>query len=250
MPSSSERIRVIFDTAHNGYENMAIDESLLLNSAEPTLRLYFWSPPAVTIGYFQSMREEVNVEVAKSKGVDLVRRITGGGAVYHKYEITYSFIAPKNMFPGSILSSYRKICYPLVVTLKKLGLNAEMGGVNDVLVNGKKISGSAQTRKYDKILQHGTLLMDVDVDEMFEILIVPAEKTKDKVISDVKQRVTSLRHCNIHISKEELAEIIAESFAEFFEFEVYEDSLSSTELKTAEQLRVEKYEREEWNFRR
>lgn len=250
MSKSSERIRVIFDEAHNAYENMAIDESLLLNADEPTLRLYFWKPPAVSIGYFQSMREEVNVEFAKSHGIDLVRRITGGGAVYHKHEITYSFVAPKEMFPGSIISSYRKICYPLLVTLKKLGLNADLGGVNDVLVEGRKISGSAQTRKYGKILQHGTLLIDVNVEEMFQVLRVPSEKIKDKAISDVKQRVTSLKSHNVEIDLHELAKIIAESFAEFFELRMYEDKLSHSELKAANNLKVEKYERDEWNFRR
>ncbi len=250
MPNSSKSLRVVFDTEHNAYENMAIDEALMFLSPQITLRLYFWKPPAVSIGYFQSMREEVDVEKARKMGVDLVRRITGGGAVYHKHEITYSFVAPKDMFPGSVLSSYRKICYPLVLTLRKLGLHGQIGGVNDIVVEGKKISGSAQTRKRGRILQHGTFLMDVDVDEMFQLLLVPSEKLKDKMIEDVKKRVTSLRHLGVDIDREELAKVMAESFAEFFEMEIEEIPLTNEEMKLAEKLRVEKYERDEWNFRR
>jgi len=250
MLNSSKSLRVVFDKEHNAYENMGIDEALLYLSPQPTLRLYFWNPPAVSIGYFQSMREEVDVEKARKMGVDLVRRITGGGAVYHKYEITYSFVAPKEMFPGSILSSYRKICYPLVLTLRKLGLNAEIGGVNDVVVNGRKISGSAQTRKKGRILQHGTLLIDVDVDEMFQLLLVPSEKLKDKIVRDVKKRVTSLKHQGVEVDREELAKIMAESFSEFFEMEIEESRLTNEEMELAEKLRVDKYERDEWNFRR
>ncbi|MCD6275845.1 MAG: lipoate--protein ligase family protein, partial [Thermoplasmata archaeon] len=89
-------LRVIFDGKNKAAWNMALDESLLYHLKEvgPTLRLYGWAPPAVSIGYFQSMEEEVNVEKAREMGVDVIRRITGGGAVYHKYELTYSIVMP------------------------------------------------------------------------------------------------------------------------------------------------------------
>lgn len=243
-------LRVIFDTKHRAYWNMGFDESLLahLDEIGPTLRLYGWVPPAVSIGYFQSMEEEVNVDKAKELGVDLIRRITGGGAVYHKYELTYSIVLPA--FKGRILDSYHVIDMAIIKALKKLGLDAEHHGINDVIVNGKKISGNAQTRKYGGLLQHGTLLMDVNVEEMFEILRVPEEKLKDKMIDDVKHRVTSLKSEGVDVEFEELQKLMAESFQEALNANIYEEDVPQKIYDYAHSLEVNKYATHEWNFRR
>ena len=243
-------ILVLYDELHNAYWNMAFDESLLvhLNDIGPTLRLYGWKPPAVSIGYFQNMNEEVNVEKAKEKGVDLVRRITGGGAVYHKYEVTYSIVIPE--IPGRILDSYRVIDMGIVKALRSLGLNAQHHGINDVIVDGKKISGNAQTRKYGGLLQHGTILMDLNVDEMFSILRVPEEKLKDKTIENVKHRVTSLKHLGIEIEFEELQKTLADGFRDALNANLYEGKVENNVIDYAKKLEEEKYETHEWNFRR
>ncbi len=243
-------LRVIYDSKYNAFWNMGFDESLLthLDEIGPTLRLYAWDPPAVSIGYFQSMEEEVNVEAAKERGVDLVRRITGGGAVYHKYELTYSIVLPP--FKGRILDSYHVLDMAIIKALQKLGLNAEHHGINDVIVNGKKISGNAQTRKYGGLLQHGTLLIDVNVDEMFEILRVPEEKLKDKAIDNVKHRVTSLKNEGVDVEFEELQKLMAEGFKEALNAELYEEEIPQKIYDYAHSLEVNKYETHEWNFRR
>ena len=243
-------LRVIFDTKNRAYWNMALDESLLMNLQEigPTLRVYGWEKPAVSIGYFQSMEEEVNVEVAREKGIDLVRRITGGGAVYHKWEVTYSIILPP--FRGRILDSYRVINKGIVNALRKMGVDAKHHGINDVIVNNRKISGNAQTRKYGGLLQHGTVLMDVDVDEMFKVLRVPEEKLRDKTIENVKHRVTSLKHLGIEITFEEVQKYLVDGFIETFNAHVNEEKIPDYVYDLAKKLEVEKYATYEWNFRR
>jgi len=243
-------LRVIFDGKNKAAWNMALDESLLYHLKEvgPTLRLYGWAPPAVSIGYFQSMEEEVNVEKAREMGVDVIRRITGGGAVYHKYELTYSIVMPPP--PGKILESYRIIERGIVEALNMIGVKAEMSGINDIIVEGKKISGNAQTRKYGGLLQHGTLLIDVDVDEMFTLLKVPQEKMRDKIIKSVKERVTSLHNIGKKVNFEELQKFMAEGFAKALNAHLYEENLSQKVLSYAKHLEVNKYATREWNFKR
>ena len=243
-------LRVIYDRKNRAYWNMAFDESLLMNLEElgPTLRVYGWNPPAVSIGYFQSMEEEVDVKAANELGVDLVRRITGGGAVYHKWEVTYSIVLPP--MGGRVLDSYRVINKGIVNALQKIGLNAKYSGINDVAVNNRKISGNAQTRKYGGLLQHGTVLMDVDVDEMFRILKVPEEKLKDKTVENVKHHVTSLRHLGVNVEFEEMQKYLVEGFAEALNAKTYEEEIPSYIFDLAKKLEVEKYATYAWNFRR
>ncbi len=244
------KLRVIFDGRHKAAWNMGLDEALLMHLDEfgPTLRFYGWEPAAVSIGYFQSMEEEVDVDKARELGVDVVRRITGGGAVYHKYELTYSIVIPPP--PGKILDSYRIVERGIVEALKSLGVNAEMSGINDIVVKGKKISGNAQTRKYGGMLQHGTILMDVDVDEMFSLLKVPQEKMRDKIVKNVKERVTSLRHLGVDVDFEELQKVMAEGFSKALDAELYEEKPPEEVLSQAKELEVKKYGSREWNFKR
>jgi lipoate-protein ligase A len=243
-------MRVIFDGKNRATWNMALDESLLKNlkNIGATLRLYGWKPSAISIGYFQSLDDEVNVERAREIHVDIVRRITGGGAVYHKWEVTYSItMLPP---PGSILGSYKMIERGIIQALRKIGLDAQYSGVNDISVNGKKISGNAQTRRYGGLLQHGTILMDVNVEEMFSLLKVPNEKIRDKMIDNVKERVTSLKHLGKDLEFEELQKILAEGFKKALGVNLYEEVLPSEVIEDAKELEVKKYASREWLYRR
>lgn len=241
-----EQIRVL-ETGYNpGAWNMALDEILLTTSVDhdtPILRLYGWQPPCVSIGYFQSMEEEVDVLKCSEMGVDVVRRITGGGAVLHEFELTYTFIT-KN-YPANILESYQLICEPVVLCLNRLGYNAKYVPLNDIVVDNKKVSGNAQTRKNNTLLQHGTILLGVDVEKMFSMLKVPSEKIKDKMINDVKARVTGINR-----SFEEVASNLKESFAEIFGAQIIKDTLSSKEKEDAEKLVIVKYSSRQWNWRK
>jgi lipoate-protein ligase A len=191
-------IRLLDTGAAPGCENMGVDEAILRAVAEglspPTLRFYRWSPPCVTVGYFQSMEAEVDLEACRAAGIDAVRRLTGGGAVFHDAEVTYSVVVPEGgpLSPPDILESYRRVCAGLVEGLAELGVDAAFSPINDIAVGGKKVSGNAQTRKSGCLLQHGTVLLDVDPERMFSLLKVPSEKLKGKLIEGAKARVTSL----------------------------------------------------------
>ncbi|MFA4907257.1 MAG: biotin/lipoate A/B protein ligase family protein [archaeon] len=245
--------RLIELEIHSASENMALDEACLdeiaSGNSPPTIRFYRWKPSAVSIGYFQSIESEVNLDECAKNGIDVVRRQTGGGAVFHDYEneITYSIIAPEKMFPKGITESYREICGFIVSGLEILGLHAEFKPINDVLVNGKKVSGNAQTRRKGVLLQHGTILYGLDLDRMFSVLRVGSEKISDKAIQSVRDRVTSIRdECNS--SYGECLSAIESSFIEGKTH--YFSPWTSAELLRAKELAEKKYSAREWNYLR
>ena len=135
--------------------------------------------------------------------------------------------------------------------LEQLGINSEYAPINDILTNGRKISGNAQTRKLQTVLQHGTVLMDVDVDTMFSLLKVPNEKIKDKLIADVKQRVTSIHHClGKDIPFNKVANAMKQGFEEEFQIHLVEGRLTVGEQAFAEQFEKETFLTEKWNRKR
>jgi len=219
----------------------------------PTVRFYTWKPPAISIGYFQSLNEEVNLDACKSLGVEFVRRITGGGAVFHDKELTYSIIIPESNLkvPKNILESYRRICGAVIKGLKYLWIESKYAPINDIIVNNKKISGSAQTRKSKTVLQHGTVLLDVDVDKMFKLLKVPNEKIKDKLIADVKQRVTSIKHISDNnVTFNETSDAMKIGFEEEFDIELVNGILTKEEISLTNKFERECFSTTEWNYKK
>ncbi len=233
--------------------NMAIDHAIMnsvrAGRSSPTIRFYRWKPSAVSIGCFQSMNDEVNVERCGAAGVAYVRRLTGGGAVYHDIngEITYSIIGKEELFPKNIIDSYKLICNWIIESLSRLGIKAEFAPINDIVVAGKKISGNAQTRREGILLQHGTVLYKVDVGEMFSLLNVAKEKISDKMIKSAEERVTSVS-AHSDASIEELYAALLSGFTEGKNFSY--GSLSEEEKDEAETLEREIYSTYEWNFSR
>jgi lipoate-protein ligase A len=254
-----EDFRFIDLEVHSAFENMAIDEAVMLSMKEdkvpPTMRLYRWNPSAVSIGTFQGMEDEVDVDFCRSNGIDFIRRITAGGAVYHDFdgEVTYSIIIPKShrLAPKDIIESYRLLCGGIIEALAHLGIEGEFEPINDVNAGGKKVSGNAMTRRHGCVLQHGTVLLDLDVNLMFSILKVPQEKISDKMIADVKDRVTSIRDIlgrDVQIS--ELQQALKKGFSNALDIELNPGRLSDEEQETAHRLALEKYSSNEWNFSR
>ena len=235
--------RIIDIETNSAAMNMALDEAISeavgKKESPPTIRFYKWKPSAVSIGYFQSMKDEVDVELCKRAGVDVVRRRTGGGAVYHDSsgELTYSIIAPESFFPNGITESYHQICGWIVDALGKLGIAAEFKPINDIIAAGKKISGNAQTRRKGTLLQHGTILYKLDIATMFSLLKVPKEKISDKFIADVKQRVTSVTDLNPNISEQQLKDALVAAFTAGKEFEF--GTVTGNERASAEKLAKE-----------
>jgi lipoate-protein ligase A len=240
-----DKIRTVETGFNSAALNMAIDEALLESVGEvPILRTYGWRPAAVSIGYFQSMNEEVDVPKCREIGVDIVRRLTGGGAVLHENELTYSFISRR--YPQNIVESYKWICDAIVISINRLGFDASFVPLNDIVIAGKKVSGNAQTRRKGVLLQHGTILLDVNVNKMFSVLKVPSEKLRDKMIQDVKERVTSLAGTTY----DEMATSLKTSFAAKSEAKLIAVTLSTEEISHARWLAERKYSNNEWNLRR
>jgi lipoate-protein ligase A len=254
-----EEFRFIDLEVHSAFENMAIDEAIMLSMKEekvgPTLRLYRWSPSAVSIGTFQGMRDEVDTDFCKAQNIDVIRRITGGGAVYHDYngEITYSIILPSRhrLAPDDIIESYKIICNGIIMALEHLGIKSEFKPINDVVTNGKKISGNAQTRRYSCTLQHGTILLELDVNLMFQALKVPKEKISDKMIEDVRQRVTSITDVlHREVLMDELNKALQFGFSKALAIDLVNGQLISEEKELTKRLIKEKYCTPDWNFKR
>jgi lipoate---protein ligase len=242
-----------------GALNMGIDESVAKGLAEgssgPTLRFYRWSPPCVSIGYFEDIEGNVDLEAAKKAGVDVLRRVTAGGSVFHNAELTYSIVLPLGtpLAPLDILESYSRICSGLVAGLARLGVDARFAPVNDIEAGGKKLSGNAQTRKRGILLQHGTILLGLDLPLMFSLLRVPDEKLRRKLIAKAEDRINCLEYLlGREVSFGETAAAMKAGFAEAFGaygVEIEEGGLSQEELTAAEALAAEKYSSRAWNFK-
>ena len=252
-----EKWRLLETENYTAAANMAIDRAVIVANSEgkvpPTVRFFSWKPPAISIGYFQSLEEEVDLDICKKLGVDYVRRITGGGAVFHDEELTYSIVIPEShsQIPKNIIESYGRICGALMKGLKHLGIESKYAPINDIITGGKKISGNAQTRKAKTVLQHGTILMDLDVDKMFSLLKVPNEKIKDKLIVDVKQRVTSVKQIlGEDIRFNEAAEAMKIGFEEEFNVELVDGSPTEEEIELAKKFERECFSARDWNHRR
>ena len=237
------------DAAMNMAVDEAISEAVRDGISAPTIRFYGWDPPAVSIGYFQCIRSEIDLDACLSWGVDPVRRRTGGGAVFHDRggEFTYSVIADENLFPSDILASYREICSWVTASLSLIGIESEFKPINDIIVNGRKISGNAQTRREGVLLQHGTILYSVDVGRMFSVLKVPDEKIRDKMISSAKERVTSISQQR-SVSWETAYGAILGGFTKGKRFDLGE--LSGPEKRRSLELADSRYRSPAWNMMR
>jgi lipoate-protein ligase A len=249
------QFRLLETGRHDGSYNMGLDEALLesvAGGALPCLRLYGWQPPSVSIGYFQGLLEEVDLEVCKKQGVDVVRRISGGGAVFHHQELTYSLVIPEShpLAIKDINASYEKVCAGIIAGLSLLGIETRFVPINDIQAGDRKLSGNAQTRRSGCVLQHGTILLDNDVDLMFELLRVPSEKIKGKIIEDIRGRVTSLKALNITASFEEAADALAEGFRRVLNLDFLPSAPTGEEDRRAQALAAEKFSAHDWLFKR
>lgn len=254
-----EKWRLLDTGLNDAFYNMALDEAIAIarsrNLVPNTLRFFRWSPSAVSIGYFQSMEEEVDVKACDEMGIDYVRRRTGGGAVYHDRdgELTYSIIVSENhrLISRDFQETYQTLCSGLVLGLRRLGVPAEFKPINDIAAQGKKISGNAQTRGMSVVHQHGTVLRKVEPTLMFRVLKVPSEKIRDKMIRSVEERVTSINAVlGREVSFKELKDALIEGFEEAFRIELTPGSVTEFEENLAQRLKAEKYATREWNFRR
>jgi lipoate-protein ligase A len=247
----------------DAFTNMAVDEAIMKarieNRVPNTLRLYQWKPSAVSIGRFQTLADEIHVDNCKKHGVNIVRRITGGGAVYHDQngEITYSIVAKTNDLGCKdldMLSAYQKICSGLNEAVKILGATTEYRPPDpkrcpNLTISGKKISGNAQSSKKGVLLQHGTFLLDIDHKKMFTYLKVPWAKTLNDVLAVSKRKLTSARQeLDSNFSTQEAYQALVKGFEKALHVQFVEEELTEYERNLAERLKKERFVTEDWTF--
>jgi lipoate-protein ligase A len=252
--------RLIPLETHNAFMNMAIDEAILTariaNRVPNTLKLYRWQPSAVSIGKNQNPEAELYVDNCRKMGIDIVRRISGGGTVFHSAtdEVTYSITAHTASIGTDIPATYQRICAAITDALRLLGIPADYNTGNakncpNLTVNGKKISGSAQTIRKGTVLQHGTLLLNVNFTEMFTLLRVPWAKTCMQVTAVAKRKITSIHETLGHaVSPETASNALIQGFKNAFSIQLATGELTHYERELAEKLCKEKYATDKWNF--
>jgi len=245
---------------NNAFMNMAIDEAILTARSAGqvlnTLRFYRWQPSAVSIGKNQTPENEVYLDACKHQGVDVVRRISGGGTVYHDFEgeVTYSVTAKTADFgTGDITSVYMQIYEAITDALRLLGIPADFSSGDakncpNLTVNGKKISGSSQTVTRSVVLQHGTLLRSVDLPKMFTLLKLK-DATCTQAVDIAKRKITSIQNELGHvIMLETVANALAQGFRAILKIQLEPGELTPYEAALANKLYTEKYATKEWNF--
>lgn len=264
--------------------NMAIDEAVMQavgeGKVEPTLRFYRWNPPSLSIGYFQKAEEEVDFAELERRGIGFVRRPTGGRAVLHDQELTYSMILSESYpgLPKRVTEAYRVLSEGLVHGFRRLGLAAEMVNLAseeekakfvsmgsaacfdspswyELVVEGRKVAGSAQTRQKGVVLQHGSILLDMDVDLLFDLLQFPNERVKQRLKNAFVGKAVAindlLRAAGLPVVGLDAVELaFAAGIAEGLGIELVPGELTAEEQAHAEQLAAEKYESREYSLRR
>lgn len=252
--------RLVPLTTNNAAMNMAIDEAILnariANQVPNTLRLYRWKPSTLSIGKNQNPQREVYLDTAKHVGVDVVRRISGGGTVFHDFEgeVTYSVIAKvADIGTPDVTTVYTKIYCAITDALRLLGVPADFSGGDakncpNLTVACKKISGSSQTISRGVVLQHGTILVNVDLPKMFQL--IKLQDLSCSLAADIgKRKITSIQNELHHkISPDTVANALVQGFKAILKIQFEESGLAVSEKENAVKLVENKYSTEKWNL--
>ena len=265
-------MRFIDTDGNNGAMNMAIDEALLIMEKEkgfsPALRVYKFVPPTLSIGYFQSMKKEVNFTNCREMGFDYVRRPTGGRAVLHDKELTYSVTVayPHKILGMSLLDSYHYLCKSIILAIDSLGGNAYFSSredneisspscfaaptFSDIIMNGKKVVGSAQMRNSYGLLQHGSILYHVNLEQIFYCFNMNPDRRK-KLVKLAEEKISSLSdELGREITFDMIKDALKKGMEKLIGEQLIPTELTEEEKQLAEKLYREKYNTDEWNFKR
>jgi len=227
--------------------NLAIEEYALKNlDINETYLLFYINEPSIIIGKNQNTIEEINTEYVESNGIHVVRRLSGGGAVYHdKGNLNFSFITKDD---GDSFHNFRKFTEPVVKALQSMGVNAELSGRNDLLAEGRKISGNAQFSTKGRMFSHGTLLFDSEMDHIVSALKVRKDKIESKGIKSVRSRVANITE--FLREKMEIEEFKRLILAYLFEGEenIQEYVLTEKDWENIHALSKERYQNWDWNY--
>ena len=257
---------------YTAFENMAIDEAIfretINNKKNPTIRFYGWHPAAVSIGYFQDPQKELNLEQCGRMGIDIVRRATGGKAVFHNDEITYCVVAGagEKTFPADILGTYKVVSDCLVQGLSYLGIKANLAkgcrgmedadlksccfsvpSSNELLVAGRKICGSAQMRTKGGFLQHGSLLLNFDPVKALSVIL---PSSNDEHLAKLRNSVAAINEVIANpLEKSDICDALKKGFADVLGTEIVEEPLTPGETRLKNDL-IKKYKKLNWHVER
>ena len=260
--------------------NMALDEALLDWHSEglmpPIVRFYGWNPATLSIGYFQNVNKEINMEEVKRHNLGFVRRPTGGRGVLHEHELTYSIIVSEDYpnMPATVTEAYRVLSEGLLIGFQKLGLDAYFSVPDtdekksdlknpqsavcfdapswyELVVEGKKVAGSAQTRQKGVILQHGAILLDLDEDKLVSLFNYPSEEVKKRVRRGLPEKAVAINRLReTPASMEECVEAFKSGFAEGLDVNLEPYFLTNEQVEYVEALEKRRYAHDDWTYRK
>ena len=260
--------------------NMALDEALLNWHGEkklpPIIRFYEWQPTTLSIGYFQQAKRDINFEALRTQGIDFVRRPTGGRAVLHEHELTYSIIVHENYpnIPVSVTEAYRVLSEGLLIGFRNLGLEAYFSVPDteekqrdlkkpksavcfdapswyELVVEGKKVAGSAQTRQKGVILQHGAILLSLDIEKLLSVFHFSSEEAKHKMREKLPEKAVAIDKLTTKvITIEQCIKAFKDGFERALNIELVPYTLSEEQLHYVAQLEQQKYANDAWNFKK
>jgi len=250
---------------------MAVDEALMeavaSGEASGTLRFYTWHPPCISVGYAQSLTDEIDLQQCQDDGVEWVRRPTGGRAILHADEVTYSVVLSRDdpRVQGGVVESYRRLSQGLLAGFRILGLEAVQAQIEDpptpsgspacfdrpshyeITWQGRKLVGSAQTRRREVVLQHGSIPLRGDVARLVHYLRVP-EAERQSLRTNLRQRAITLSEAlGRDPQVDEVMEALASGFSQALHIGLEPGGLTDRERERAAQLRRTRYQAKEWN---
>lgn len=229
--------------------NLAIEEYILENFGEKDSYLLFYiNKPSIIIGRNQNTIEEINTEFVEKEGISVVRRLSGGGAVYHdEQNLNFSFIQKDD---GNSFQNFAKFLEPIIEVLNQLGVPAEMQGRNDVAVNGRKISGNAMFSTKGRMFSHGTLMLDSEIDKVVSALKVRKEKIESKGIKSIRSRVANISEfLDEKISMDTFKESILKHVFQVDDVkDVPQYVLTEEDWKKIYEISENRYQKWEWNY--
>jgi len=246
---------LLFEKPGNPYFNLAFEEALAraCSTEEKCFILRIWrNEKAIVIGYLRNVNDEVRVSLAESRNIPIVRRFTGGGAVYHDMgNLNYTLVIKDSRIKKTVNRIYTYVLNGILTALRNLGLKPEVRNVNDVVVHGWKVSGVAASLRWNTIFLHGSLLINADLKTLYEVLIIPPRNQPYKDVDPVKYRVNNLSTIiGRRISFWEIANLIIDGFSETLGLESFFDKPTSLEIELAEKLYLGRYMNMQWNLRR
>lgn len=260
--------------------NMALDEALLewnsRGEVGPVLRFYEWEPATLSIGYFQSVDKEIDREQVEKHGLGFVRRPTGGRGVLHEHELTYSVIVSEDYpnMPETVTEAYRVISGGLLEGFRNLGLAAEFSvprsarqsdelknpksGVcfdapswYELVVEGKKVAGSAQTRQKGVILQHGAILISLDEDKLISLFKFNSERLRERVRKSLPEKAVAIdRLVDRTVTVDECVEAFSTGFEKALNMTLVPLELTDAQLAYVKEIEEKKYANDAWTFRK